>query len=73
MNEINKRLEFYSEGIDKCLGELDKVLGKFQYLHLQIGTEIELLGEMQGEIGERAEKIAQALDLNRKLPKEETQ
>ncbi len=51
--------------LDKILGKLDDSLTDFQCLLLEIDTQIELLQELRGEVYERTEKLAQALDLNR--------
>lgn len=51
--------------LGKILGKLDNSLTDFQCLILEIDTQIELLQELRGEVYERTEKLAQALDLNR--------
>jgi hypothetical protein len=51
--------------LDKILGKLDVSLTEFQCLILEIDTQIEMLTELRGEVYERTEKLAQALDLNR--------
>ena len=52
--------------LDKAVAEMDSALGDFAYLDAELGAEIERLTEMRGEVYERAEKLACALDLNRK-------
>ena len=56
----------YYKSLDKLTIELDTVLGNFDYLQYQIQLKIEELTELHGEVCERAENIARALDLNRK-------
>ena len=56
----------YYGSLDKLTTELDAVLGNFDYLQSQIQLKIEELTELHGEVCERAENIACALDLNRK-------
>jgi hypothetical protein len=62
--EYHKRLAFITEDLSKTLGELDK-------LQADIKWGIESLTECRAEVGERAERVAQALDLNRKFNEDE--
>ncbi len=61
----------YTKKLGEHLKSLDRVLGDLDYLQSNISIEMDALGELHGEVCERAEKIAQALDLNRKEPKDD--
>lgn len=65
MSEFSERLDFTSRlaAIKPKLGE---VVGELDYLQACIATEIEGLEELQNEICERAERVACAIDFNRK-------
>ncbi len=57
------------KSLNNITKKLSDALGDFDYLQCQISEEIEALSELRGEICERAEKVAQSLDLNRKESK----
>lgn len=54
------------KSLNNITKKLSGALGDLDYLQSQISQEIEALSELRGEICERAEKVAQSLDLNRK-------
>ncbi len=60
----------YVKELGKHLKVLDKAIGGLDYLQANIGIDIDALSELRGEICERAERAAQALDLNRQISKE---
>ena len=66
MNEIDGLLDRHGKSLDASLKNLDGVLTELNYLWACIDNEVEALTELQGEIYERMDKVAQALDLNRK-------
>ena len=74
MNEIDGLidglLDRHGKSLDASLKNLDGVLTELNYLWACIDNEVEALTELQGEIYERMDKVAQALDLNRKEEKE---
>lgn len=59
-------LELHSN-LKRVIGSLDKPLGDLQYLLSQIDQEIEGLQEMRGEVYERMDNVARAIDLNHKI------
>lgn len=66
MNKEEVLVKFYGGRLDSILQRVDCALGDLNLLSNDVGNVVEMLGELQGEIGERGENIAQALDLNRK-------
>ena len=58
------KMDGFHTSLEKVLSHLDKPLGDFQYLLYQIDQEIEMLSELRGEVNERMENVAKAIDLN---------
>jgi len=63
---MSETYDCYNKSLKELTGKLDSILGEFDYLQSQIKQEIEILTELDGEVCERAENIACALDLNRR-------
>ena len=57
----------FHKSLNDTIKKLDDIMTDFDYLDYQIGQEIDLLSEMRGDMNERAEKVGQAIDLNREI------
>ena len=57
----------YSKELSEIIVSMDDPLGKLDYLQAQLKDRIEELTEMRLEVLERADKLACAIDLNRKF------
>ena len=61
------QIDNYHKSLEAIIKKLDEALGSFDYLQYQISEEIDMLSELRGEVCERADKVANALDLNREV------
>ncbi len=69
--EKGNSVEKYSNRLGTILSDLDTIMGRFDYLQACIGMDIDSLTELQGEVCIHADKVAEALDLNRQALKGE--
>ena len=61
-------IEQHHEQLEKVLGYLsESTFVSLQCLLINIDSEIEMLTELRGEVNERIEYVAHALDLNHKV------
>jgi len=63
---MKDNVDFYGKKLDQHIAKLESVAGDLDYLHMCITTEIEGLEELRGEVGERLEKLAFSIDLNKR-------
>ena len=67
MNEIEEIVNSFHKDLDDIIEDMNKALGNLDYLQCCAQNLIEMLTELRGEILERADKLACAIDLNKRI------